>query len=293
MDSRLQLVQSTQHPSTNRAQTRYLEIYDAYRQEQPHSDTLFFGWVLSLKDTYSSSTLESMVSLVRSAVRLRDSVTLNFSPELKSLLANLKKNEDVKRAAAFCDEDVLRFIQEGPPDSAPCKIALILGYFGTLRICELFKILPQNIIKDPDVYRVLFQQRKTSRRMNFFVVPFVWNNYSLCSVIDPYLASLPESNVLFWRYENGSCGKQHVGINTVRKYPRMVATYLGLGNISEFSGHSLRATSATAMIDKGETVGAPFVNGCTLPRLFFVFGVRTPSPRMIVSVLASWIELLL
>jgi integrase len=59
---------------------------------------------------------------------------------------------------------------------------------------------------------------------------------------------------LFLNYKNGKCSTQPVGVHTFGKIPSKIATYLGLENPAEYTGHCLRRSSATLLVDAGADV---------------------------------------
>lgn len=53
----------------------------------------------------------------------------------------------------------------------------------------------------------------------------------------------------FLKYNNGKYYRQVMAIHTIGKVPREVAFYLKLDNPQEYTGHCLRRTSATLLVD--------------------------------------------
>lgn len=58
----------------------------------------------------------------------------------------------------------------------------------------------------------------------------------------------------FVNYKNGCCTVQPVGINTISKIPRLVASYLELPNPELYTGHCLRRSSATLLANAGADI---------------------------------------
>jgi hypothetical protein len=61
---------------------------------------------------------------------------------------------------------------------------------------------------------------------------------------------------LFINYKNQKCGVQPVGINTLSKIPFKVATFLNLSKPELYTGHSLRRSSATLLVNGGGDITA-------------------------------------
>ena len=56
---------------------------------------------------------------------------------------------------------------------------------------------------------------------------------------------------VFLGMRNGKCTVQRVGINSFYRIPRVIAEYLKLENPEQYTGHSLRRSSATILADQG------------------------------------------
>ncbi|MGH9701228.1 MAG: site-specific integrase [Candidatus Acidiferrales bacterium] len=55
----------------------------------------------------------------------------------------------------------------------------------------------------------------------------------------------------FLKYQNGKCYKAVMGIHKIGSAAKDVALYLNLPNWKEYTGHCLRRTSATMLVDNG------------------------------------------
>lgn len=68
-------------------------------------------------------------------------------------------------------------------------------------------------------------------------------------------AALRPKNIHFTRffikYQNGQCHKVVMGIHKISNVSKDIASYLKLPNPTEYTGHCLRRTSATLLIDNG------------------------------------------
>lgn len=58
----------------------------------------------------------------------------------------------------------------------------------------------------------------------------------------------------FVSYFKSKCSCQCVGINTMGAIPKKIATYLGLRNAGEYTGHCLRKSSAALLFDAGASL---------------------------------------
>lgn len=64
---------------------------------------------------------------------------------------------------------------------------------------------------------------------------------------------MPETR-FFLKYQNGKCCRSVMGIHIISSVPGKVATFLKLSDSKEYTGHSLRRTSATLLIDGGGNI---------------------------------------
>lgn len=60
-----------------------------------------------------------------------------------------------------------------------------------------------------------------------------------------------QSLPFFLNFKNGKCTRQVVGINKIGTIPKKIAEYLGLPNAKQYTGHCLRRSSATILVDAG------------------------------------------
>lgn len=56
---------------------------------------------------------------------------------------------------------------------------------------------------------------------------------------------------LFFKYNNGKCVNQHVGINKILEIPSLIAKWLGKEFFEGYTGHCFRRTSATLLANAG------------------------------------------
>jgi integrase len=58
----------------------------------------------------------------------------------------------------------------------------------------------------------------------------------------------------FYRYENGKCNAQVVGVHKIGEIPSLIAKYLGLPNSKEYTGHCYRRSSAALLANSGADI---------------------------------------
>ena len=62
---------------------------------------------------------------------------------------------------------------------------------------------------------------------------------------------IPGFTQFFINYQQGKCTKQVVGINKIGNVPKQIALFLMLPNPKLYTGHCLRRSSATILVDSG------------------------------------------
>lgn len=90
---------------------------------------------------------------------------------------------------------------------------------------------------------------KTKKPRSFTIMG---ENY--LNIYRKYLAFRPRNfneRRFFIRYQDGVCQRQVVGIHKISSVPQEIAKYLNLENVNEYTGHCLRRTSATLLVDSG------------------------------------------
>lgn len=75
--------------------------------------------------------------------------------------------------------------------------------------------------------------------------------YHICK---QYMQARPQScdfDRFFFKFSNGKCANQPIGINKFGSTPKEIAEHLGLPNPELYTGHSLRRTSTTLLVNAG------------------------------------------
>jgi len=133
------------------------------------------------------------------------------------------------------------------------KVILTLGIFGACRSDDL-KNLSISDIKDHGNYFVVFIRDGKTHKSRRFVVNNEGCLFKPCDLIRKYIALRPKNingTRLLVGYRKGRCFAQNVGIHTISGVPRLVARYLNLENPDCYTGHSLRRSSATMLVEGG------------------------------------------
>lgn len=125
-----------------------------------------------------------------------------------------------------------------------------MGYFGGCRGQELLNMKISHIEDRGSVMVVDIPESKTDIRKKFTIVEE--NEFSALSLVRKYMSLRPSGPERFFlTYREKRCTVQPVGKNTFGKMPSKIASFLGLPNPEAFTGHCLRRTSATALVNAG------------------------------------------
>jgi integrase len=141
------------------------------------------------------------------------------------------------------------------------KLVIIFCYYGALRMSECCAILRSDVKLTPKGLMVKIIRKKTDKAAlgQTFVVPSVTTapNNPL-SLFKEYM-SLTENTThprLFLTYSTKTKRfiNSPIGKNMMATYPKLVAEFLMLDKPESYTGHSLRATSATVLADGGSSM---------------------------------------
>lgn len=107
-----------------------------------------------------------------------------------------------------------------------------------------------NDIEDlENVILIKIPNSKTKKSRSFTIVgDFYINIYRKYAALRPKDTNFTR---FFIRYQNGQCHKVVMGIHKISNICKDIANYLKLPNPTEYTGHCLRRTSATFLVDNG------------------------------------------
>lgn len=129
------------------------------------------------------------------------------------------------------------------------QVALIMGVAGACRCDELARLKTDDIEDLKSALLVKIPRTKTGNCRSFTII-----GEKCLRICRKYASLRPkdyEERRFFIKYHNGKCQRMVVGIHKISSTAREVAKYLNLENFSEYTGHSLRRTSATILVDSG------------------------------------------
>lgn len=126
---------------------------------------------------------------------------------------------------------------------------------GACRREELMKVEVSHLEDLNTAYLVRIPDTKTKTERQFVITGNLYNICKKYRSLRPI--NLPNNLTRFFlNYQNGKCTKQPVGINKFGALAREVATFLKLPNAACYTGHCLRRSSATILVDAGADITA-------------------------------------
>lgn len=129
------------------------------------------------------------------------------------------------------------------------QTVLILGVSGACRREELLKMMVDDVEDTGSVLIVKIPDSKTHSERTFTVT-----NPEYIDIFRKYMVLRPphtSSRRLFYKYSNGKCANQHVGINKIGGIPSLIANWLGKEMFHQYTGHCFRRSSATLLANAG------------------------------------------
>ena len=167
-------------------------------------------------------------------------------------------NNITKKSSTLTIENVQYFLRnsEDSFSNLVVKVGIIVGVYGGMRISEIIALNFEDVKYDQGKYEVIIKCSKADpqgKGHSFLINPQPENTICPCHWISKYINCFEVKTGRFLRKILNS-GKLSlpVGINTVAKYPKIVADFCGLEG--SFTGHAMRRSSATILADSGASI---------------------------------------
>lgn len=199
---------------------------------------------------------------------------ISLEPFLKSLdaaLSAMAKKHTPRRAAAFTHEQLFTFWATAPNDGEllRTKAIALVGFFGCARSAELVDLLWSDVREAPGGVWIKLTRKKCAAdaAQQEILIPRLEGHRIIPADIfllyKRSILSTPVSRGVLcqriWRRwqankdnKSGHWVNSPLGKESIKKAPKMLATYLGL-NPEDYRGHSWRPSGATAMATNGGT----------------------------------------
>ncbi|KAJ8910576.1 hypothetical protein NQ315_011245 [Exocentrus adspersus] len=204
--------------------------------------------------TLKPSSLWSKYSMLRTFINIKQNTDTKY-PKLIAFLQRQASGYKPKKSLTFEREEVNKFLTEAPNEVyLSIKVVLLFALCGGCRCDELCKMTINDIQDRNDMLLVTIPDSKTKKKRRFIISHENINGLSTLVIYRKYVVSRnPETphSSFFVAFHQGKCTQQLMGKNTLAKIPCKVALFLKLENAHQYTGHCLRRTSATLLVNAG------------------------------------------
>lgn len=243
-----------------KSKERYYKEYEQFREFckknniRNVSDNCMLIYFSRLSKVMKPSTLWAKFSMIKSCLLIQDNVDCEKFPKTMAFLKRKSTGYKPKKSKTLSRDQVVQFILEAPDQTfLLSKVILIFGIFGACRRDDLAQLTVKDIEDNDKFLLVHLRDGKTHKSRSFTIiddgVPF-----KPCDLYRKYAALRPrnvETDRFFIGYRNGKCISQNVGIHKIGGVPKEIAKYLKLENPEGYTGHALRRTSASILVENG------------------------------------------
>lgn len=204
------------------------------------------------------STLWTLYSMLRSELTLKKNIDIAQYTSLHAFLKRQSQGYRAKKSNILTKENVSRFMTEAEDETyLMTKVALIVGIAGACRKSELTFLRVGDILDEVSHFVTTIPNTKTKVTREFVITQGNIEGQNFLDLIRKYISLRPQNvkhDRFFLKYNNGKCGAQPVGINTIGNLPKSIAQFLKLPNPFLFTGHCFRRSSATFLADSGADI---------------------------------------
>lgn len=129
---------------------------------------------------------------------------------------------------------------------------MVIGISGACRCEEMVKMVVDDIQDLGSAIHIRIPNNKTRKPRSFTIV-----GEQYLSIYKNYASLRPEGmreKRFFLKFVNGRCCRMVMGIHKISAVPKEAAVFLKLPGAIEYTGHCLRRTSATLLVDAGADI---------------------------------------
>ncbi|XP_064212309.1 uncharacterized protein LOC135265892 [Tribolium castaneum] len=224
------------------------------KQTESFSKNVLLAYIQQLSTRMKPSSLWAIYSMLRTTLNLKNNIDISKYPKLCKFLKNKSSGYNPKKSRILTPEQIKEFLCSAPDENYLfSKVGLIFGIMGACRREELMKLETNHVEDLSTALLVHIPDTKTKTERQFVIGG---NFYGICK---KYMELRPQdvhTTRFFLNYQRGKCTRQPVGINKFGSLPCQVATFLKLPNPTSYTGHCLRRSSATLLVDAGADITA-------------------------------------
>lgn len=230
-------------------------MFNVWRKDKnvhSYSENVLLAYFTKLAKKYKASTLWTQYSMLRTMLNINNNVEIVKYAKLRAFLKRKSDGYRSKKSRIFTSEQIHNFIKEAPDNEyLLTKVVLIMGVMGACRRDELYK-MKLNYFEDlGSAVLVKIPNTKTKISRTFTVTGYFYKIYKIYADLRPQNC---KESCFFLNYQKGKCTVQRIGINKFGIMGKVIATYLKLPNPELYTGHCFRRSSATILIDSGESI---------------------------------------
>jgi integrase len=219
------------------------------------SESVLLVYLSQQSQVCSPNYLWSMYSMLKATILVKHNIDISNYTKVIAFLKKKNVGYQPKKAKPFTNEEINKFLISAPDDEfLQHKVSLILGICGACRTNELVNLTINDIEDRDSVLVVNIHDSKTNKGRVFTVTNGSQQEIDYLYFCRKYMNLRPKNATsprLFLLYKKGKCVNQVVGKNTLSKTPMIIAQYLKLPNPNLYTGHALRRTSATLLVNAG------------------------------------------
>lgn len=255
--------------SCNRYEDEYKKFCEWLKEENIEVsqvvDDVLLVYLSEKSNNFKPSTLWSRFSMIKKCLQVKENIDVSSFPKTMAFLKKQSTGYVPKKASVFTADQISKFMVTAPDNTWLLdKVILILGIFGACRRDDLVH-LSINDVKDNITYFTVFLRDGKTHKNRSFTITDDECSFKPCQLIRKYMLLRPthmKSDRFFIAYRGGKCIAQNAGGHKICGVPKKVAEYLKLSNPQNYTGHALRRSSASMMVEGGKdmVVGNPQVS---------------------------------
>lgn len=218
------------------------------------SDDILLVYLSDKAKSMKASTLWSRFSMIKGCLAVKENFNVTNLPKTTAFLKRQSVGYTPKKSKVLTADQVTKFILEAPDEKwLLTKVILTFGIFGACRRDDLIRLTLEDV-EDNGRFLVVFLRDGKNHKSRSFTVTKEGCPFDPCSLYRKYVKLRPtnmHSRRLFIAYRNGRCYAQHTGCHTISGVTKHIAEYLNLQNPEEYTGHGLRRSSASILVENG------------------------------------------
>lgn len=176
---------------------------------------------------------------------------------LQAIIARKQQNYQPKQATVLTPNQIGQYLKKDNV-SLIYKVIAVLGFCGGLRKVEMHKLKYDEVKINEETAIIKVKPTKTNKRGTFAIAKSTdTEDVDYLDILKKYYnfrSKITGMSPFLLQIRNNKCTKQRVGAKTLGSVPSHIAMSLTLPNPELYTGHSLRRSSATALVETGADI---------------------------------------